>query len=448
MGEAITSSGSRPDHKAKAFVARQAIYCYGVRVFAYELRFRNNELSQAAFANGDRATAQVLLDTFINIGLDRVVGQHMAFVNVTRNFLLSDYCSLLPRDRVVLELMEDTIPDAPLLDSISELSKKGYLFALDDFLYSDWLRHLLEFADIVKLDVQALDREAIDKQVKLLRPFGVKLLAKRIESYEDYDYCRKLGFEYYQGLFFCKPQFVSEDKLPVNRMATLQLLAKLQDPKISVAEVEEAVAQDVALSYKLIQYVNSAMHALPQGIASIRHAIVLVGTRRICNWASLILYGHMEDKPRELMITALVRARMCQQLGLATDQKNAADQFFTVGLFSVLDALLDRSMANALELLPLAQDVKAALVDHQGLMGSALHCVMAYEVGDWDQAHCGHIAPETICESYVSAVEWTSGTIRELGFEPDLQVKESIQRKNKSEACFKQQFTDTQEQKI
>jgi hypothetical protein len=229
-------------------------------------------------------------------------------------------------------------------------------------------------------------------------------------------------------------------------MAALRLLAKLQDPNLTTEQLEETVSQDVALSYKLVRYVNSAIHALPNEVASIRHAIVLVGTRRISNWAGLILYGQMDDKPTELMITAIVRARMCQQLAMATKQTNV-EQFFTVGLFSVLDALLDRPMPDALEMLPLAPELKAALVDHQGAMGSALLCVMAYEQGDWERAESAGIPGEAIYEAYAGALEWTRQTMKELGMEPDLKPHESIRRRSQAKLSL-QQFADAQEHKI
>ena len=441
-----SSVGNPPAQIEKSFVARKAIYRDDLTVFAYELMFRNNELDQPAFTSGDQATAQVVLNTFMEIGLDRVVGPNLAFVSVTRNFLLSDYCLLLPKDRLVLQLPEDTIPDAPMLEAISKLWKEGYLFALDIVRYAEWLRPLLGFVDIVKIDVQAVTRDGMSKQVELLRPFEVKLLAKRVETHEDYEHCKSLGFNYYEGSFISKPQVVSGDKMPANRMAALRLLSKLQDPNLTTEQLEENVSQDVTLSYKLIRYVNSAIHALPNEVASIRHAIVLVGTRRISNGAGLILYGQMNDKPNELMITATVRARMCQQLALATNQGNS-EQFFTVGLFSVLDALLDRSMQDALEMLPLAPELKTALVEHQGPMGSALLCVTAYEVGDWDRAECAGIAPDTIYDAYVNALEWTRRTMQELGIEPDLRPHESIRRRSEAKINL-QKFADAQEDKI
>jgi EAL and modified HD-GYP domain-containing signal transduction protein len=430
----------------KAFVARKAIYRDDLTVFGYELMFRNSELDQPSFTAGDQATAQVVLNTFVEIGLEKVVGSSVAFIHVTRSFLLSDYCLLLPKDRLVLQLADDTIPDPPMLEAISRLWKEGYLFALDNVKYAEWLRPLLALVDVVKVDIQALGREAVGKQIELLRPFEVRLLAKNVESHDDFEYCRKLGFEFYEGPFISQPQVVHGDKMPANRMAALRLLAKLQDPNLTTDQLEETVSQDVALSYKLVRYVNSAIHALPNDVASIRHAIVLVGTRRISNWAGLILYGQMDDKPTELMITAIVRARMCQQLALATKQSNA-EQFFTVGLFSVLDALLDRPMPEALEKLPLAVELKAALVDHQGMMGSALLCVMAYEKGDWENAESAGIPGETIFEAYVNALDWTRQTMKELGLDADLKPQESIRRRSEAKLNL-QKFADTQEQKI
>ena len=398
----------------RALVGRQPIYRQGLEVFAYELLQRSSNLNEAAFTNGDQATAQVLLNAFLEIGLDRVVGSNLAFVNIPRNFLLSDYCSSLPKDRVVLEILEDSVPDQPLISSISKLSKKGYQIALDDFKYSEWFRPLLELTNIAKIDIQAQNRASLAKHIESLRQYDLKILAEKVETHEEFEFCRNLGFDYYQGYFFCKPNVVSGEKIPFNRLAALRLVAKLQDIDATLAEIEQTVGQDVAVSYKLLRYVNSATNAVKRRIESIRHAVTLVGTRRIRSWASLIMFAGMDDKPRELMITAIVRARMCEQLALAMRQQNV-EQFFTVGLFSVLDALLDHPMAEALELLPLAEEVHNAILDHAGLMGSALHCVLAYERSDWNEVVCRNLNHEDIRDAYLNSVDWTRAMMGELG---------------------------------
>lgn len=397
----------------KAFVGRQPIYRDGVDVFAYELLSRDSELNRAAFTDGDKATAQLLLNTFLDIGLEQVVGGHLAFVNVTRNFLLSDYSTALPKNRVVYEIGPDTLIDQILLSKLSQLRKGGYCIALDNFVYNEELRPLLEVANIVKLDVQALGRTLTAQHMRDLRSFGVKVLAQKVESHDEYQYCRDVGFDYYQGYFFCKPQVLSETKIPFNRLSTLNLLAKLQDPNVTINEVEHAVGQDLAISYRILRYLNSPMLAMPRKIESLRHAIALVGTRLISNWASLILLDAIEEKPRELMITSMVRAHMCQQLGAAMHQKNV-DQFFTVGLFSLLDALVDRPMADALEQLPLVDDVKDAILHQKGLMAQALDCVRAYEYCDWEHTTCGSLDEKSIREAFLRSVAWTRSAAHEL----------------------------------
>src|SRR5207253_6247766 len=183
---------------------------------------------------------------------------------------------------------------------------------------------IAEFTDIAKIDVQAENYEAVVRQFISLRQFDVKLLAENVETRDDYEFCRKLGFDFYQGFFFCKPDVATHKKIPFNRLSTLHLLAKLQDPDISPRDLERAVAQNLAITHKVLRYLNSPAVSFPKKIESIRHAVMLVGTRLLSHWASLAMLESIEDKPRELMVTAMVRANMCRKLGAALRQKNVA----------------------------------------------------------------------------------------------------------------------------
>lgn len=398
----------------KALVGRQPIYDDKMSLFAYELLYRHSDVEQFASAQGERETAQVLMNTVLDIGLNRVVGSHLAFVNMTRKFLMSEYCDALPRDRFVLEILRDDIPDTALLDAVTRLSEQGFRVALDDFGWGHEYRPLLELADIVKIDIRAFNRPELTDLRDSLREFRVKLLAEKVETPEEYELAKSLGFDYFQGFFFCRPQTLSETKTPVNRVATLRLLARLQDPAVEIAEIEKMTSQDVTISFNLLRFVNSAGSGVTRKVDSIRHAVALVGLHRIRTWASLIVFASMDDKPRELMVTAITRARMCELLAIKASWPDT-DQFFTVGLFSVLDALLDRPMKEALELLPLADEVQDALLEHIGTLGWALKCVQAYERADWDQVFCGNLSQDAIRDAYLEAVEWTRQTIEGLG---------------------------------
>ena len=383
-----------------------------MEVFGYELRSRNDELNRTASAK-DTAAAAALLSEFVEVGLEEVAGPLPGFVDVTRDFILRHHCSALPKNAVVLQVSANAPTDDTLLGELGKLSARGYSIALKNYLYADDVRPLTELAHIVKINIRGLDRPTIAAQVQALRPFNVKLLAEQVETYEDYEFCKNLGFDYFEGYFFCKPQKSHDLRLPPNRLSTMNLLSKLQDPEVSFDELEHAVGQDLAMSFRILRYLNSPINALPQRVDSIRHAISLVGTNLIRQWASVIWLESIEDKPRELMIMSMVRAHMTQQLGAAMSCKNV-DQFFTVGLLSLLDALLDRPMDKLLDHLPLIQPVKTALIERSGLMGTALSCVEAYERCDWDHTSCMNLDEKKIRQAYLNSVAWSRAVIHEL----------------------------------
>ncbi len=388
-------------------VGRQAIFDRDLQVVGYELLYRDSQMNAATFSDGDVVTARVMLNTFLEIGLEQMVGPHQAFINLTTRFLRDNLCDDLPRDRVVLEVLENIPMDEDVISAMGRLSAEGFTLALDDFEYEERLRPMVEHAHMVKLDVMALGPERLQQDVAILRQFPVKLLAEKIESQEIFESCKKLGFDYYQGYFFCKPKIIEGKGIPPNQMAILSLLSKLQNPETDMGEVEEIIKQDVSLSYKVLRYVNSAFFALPKKIDSIRQATCLVGLARLKTWGMLLVMAGLNEKPLELLLVALVRAKMSELVADAL-QEHELDEYFTVGLFSVLDALLDKSMTEVLSLVELSESAHAALVEQRGKLGKVLQCVMAYEVGDWDGVQELGLDLPTLQKSYFSAIAWMS----------------------------------------
>ncbi len=388
-------------------VGRQAIFDRDLQVVGYELLYRDSQMNAATFSDGDVVTARVMLNTFLEIGLEQMVGPHQAFINLTTRFLRENLCDDLPRDRVVLEVLENIPMDEDVISAMGRLSAEGFTLALDDFEYEERLRPMVEHAHMVKLDVMALGPERLQQDVAILRQFPVKLLAEKIESQEIFESCKKLGFDYYQGYFFCKPKIVEGKCIPPNQMAILSLLSKLQNPETDMGEVEEIIKQDVSLSYKVLRYVNSAFFALPKKIDSIRQATCLVGLARLKTWGMLLVMAGLNEKPLELLLVALVRAKMSELVADAL-QEHELDEYFTVGLFSVLDALLDKSMTEVLSMVELSESAHAALVEQRGKLGKVLQCVMAYEVGDWDGVQELGLDLPTLQKSYFSAMAWMS----------------------------------------
>lgn len=398
----------------EVFVGRQPIYTRQLDVFAYELLFRSGEVQQASFMDGNQATAHVLVTTFLEIGLDAVVGPHVgAFVNFTRDLLLHDYSLVLPPGRVVFEVLENVPVDVDLLEMLRRLAAQGYTIALDDFLYHDHLQPLVELADIVKLDVLATDRATLAAHVQLLRQYDVQLLAEKVETQEDFAYCKDLGFTYFQGYFLCRPDLVKGQRSPTSRLTLLTLLAKLHDPQVEFGELEALISRDASLSYKVLRMANAACYAQLQKIDSIHQALVRLGLTFLTTIVSLVCLANIDDKPHELLIIAMVRAKMCERLAQLTQQGNRAS-LFTVGLFSVLDALLDRPMSEILQALPLAEDLTQALLHHQGVLGATLHCVLAYERGQWDEVITCGMQHQVLVSAYLEAIAWANETSNDL----------------------------------
>jgi len=395
------------------YIARQPIYDRQLDVFAYELLFRNNRLNRAGIVDGDKATTDVIVNTFMEIGLNNIVEDRLAFINLTRSFFLDEHMITMPKDRVVLELLEDIDADERLIQSVRRLAAQGYRIALDDFIYHESLKPLVETASLVKIDVKALSDADIAAHVKQLRLYPLKLLAEKVETQAMFDYCMNLGFDYFQGYFFAQPKIITGRALPNNRLAILRLLGKLQDPSLPMEELEQLVSQDVALSFRLLKYVNSASLALPRKIQSIHQAVVLVGLQNIRNWSMLLSASLIDNKPIELVVTAMVRGRMAELIASTCDFENP-DTYFTVGLFSALDALMDNTMEEVLTQLPLAEDIVGALLHHRGRLGGVLECVLAYERGAWDSVRCAGMSINRISDCYLEALQWADHTRRQL----------------------------------
>ncbi|MEW6647515.1 MAG: HDOD domain-containing protein [Pseudomonadota bacterium] len=394
------------------YVGRQPICNRKLEVIGYELLYRGNSTNQAHVDDGDLATGEVILNTFLELGLENIAGRYPAFINVGRSFLVGDRPLPFSHKRVVLEVLEDVEPDAALLESLRRLARQGYIIALDDFVYRPELEPLLQLAHIVKCDVLGVDPAALAQRVQHLKQYKARLLAEKVETHEDYEYCKQLGFDYFQGYFFSKPKVVHGRARPANRLVLLNLMAELQHPDTDIDKLETLVAQDASLTYRLLRYANSPCVAIRRKVESLRRALVLIGTNTIKNWITLILFTRLDDKPRELVVTALVRARMCELLGAAR-RHDGLDRFFTVGLLSAMDAMMDQPMEEVLDELPLVEEVKTALRSRDGHLGHVLEQVLLYEWGAWDRL-CHDLDNLTYRQAYLDAVRWAGDSLATL----------------------------------
>jgi EAL and modified HD-GYP domain-containing signal transduction protein len=395
------------------FIARQPIYDRNNHLIGYELLYRASDTDVAEFSDGDLASSEVILNSFMNIGIDNLVGSSKAFINITEVFILNDSLTPMFENQTVLEVLEHIKPTEEVISGIRKLKEQGYQIALDDFKYSSAYDELLLLADYVKLDVISLSTTDIVQQIKQLEPFNIKIVAEKVETPEMYAFCKELDFDYFQGFHFCKPQVVKKKHIPANKLVVLNILEELEKPDYNFDDIEKALAHDAVLTFKLLRYVNSAAFAQRREIESIREALVLVGGDTIKKWVTLILMTQLMDgKPQALLITALVRARMCELV--ANSEGKGSEQMFTIGLLSLLEALMDMEMIDLLDELALSNSIKCALLDYEGDNGEILMNVILYEQGQWNKLIEHNVDAKSYFACYMDAVKWADSTVEAL----------------------------------
>jgi c-di-GMP phosphodiesterase len=409
MGPSSPASSPAPEPGRGApgdvLVARQPILDAQLKVVGYEVLYRANGGPSAQVEDAERATSSVIADAFGELGLERLVGPRPAFLNVTRDFLLAVRPLPFVPGRVVLELVEDQVVDDLLLAVLRDVVGHGFALALDDFVYDDSLEPLLELATIVKVDALELGpREALN-QLALLKERSVRTVAEKVETREEFALYRDAGFDLFQGYFYARPNIVRGQRVPAAQVDALATVAQLEATGGAFELLEDVIRRDLGLSYKLLRYVNSAFFGLPREVGSVREALTTLGSRTVKQWATVLaLAGASGAGGGELISTGLLRARMCEDL-FQGDDRTAAERCFTVGLFSVIDALLDTPMEQALAELPLVDEVRDALLHREGEAGRILAQVLAYERGEFDCVDCDDRLA-VIGQSYRGALEW------------------------------------------
>jgi len=394
----------------KILLARQPIYDTSLSVAAYELLFRPADPTAMGAWDGGKATSEVILHAFTEIGIQTVTGSLPAYVNFTRKWLL-ETPSFDPK-QVVIEVLEDIEFDDEVMAAISNLVSQGYKIALDDYVYDPKHKDVLRLASIVKLDVLENDKDTIAKWVTELRKFDLQLVAEKVETHEMMEYCKSLGFELFQGYFLCRPQLIKGSTLSASKVVVLRLLTELQNPDAEINDIEKMIAQDPTLTYKLLKVFSAAVYITPKKVDSIKRAITLLGLDKLKSWASVIAMSQMAEKPHALMMTALIRGKMCELLAEQFN-KSEADRYFTVGLFSTLDAFFDRTMEEVMQNIPLEDDIADAILSHKGQLGKVLQSVIAHEQAnwdniDWDTLNKLEITPDELEDAYITSIRWST----------------------------------------
>ena len=394
-----------------AYLARQPILNRDLQVYGYELLFRNGAENYFRPVDGDTATSSLISDAVHIHSLEKLTDGCKSFINFTRNALVQDLYTVLPEETTVVEVLESVELDDELLDACRRVKRLGYTLALDDYILEARFEPLLSMIDVLKVEFPALSERQQHTVIESAQRYGFKLLAEKVETPEQYEFARQLGYDYFQGYFFCKPQMLSARRLPESSIQCLRLLQLISESELDVDRVEALIRGDISLSYKLLRYLNSPVFRRQSPVQSVRHAITTLGQKPLQKWVSIIaIQGLSGQKSSELMSTCLIRARFCELLGEKVPDQVLSSECFIVGMFSLLDAMLDQPMTDILPELGLSDDMRLALQRLESPLLPVIELALAMETGDWSAINqltaSLSIVEAEVFRLYAESIEW------------------------------------------
>lgn len=417
-----TQSAQEPHASKAIFVARQPIFDVHEKVWAYELLFRKSgHASTADVAEDDLATASVIADGF-SLAFSGMSKNRKAFINFPQRLLLDDTVFALPREICVVEVLETITPSPEMVAALLNIKSHGYTLALDDYVGQPGYEDILRLADIVKVDVLGMEPLRLREVCADLRKYGCRLLAEKVEDRATYELTKQLGFSLFQGFFFSRPETMTGSKVPTPVIAKMRLLRALSGDDFDVRELTRIISSDPSVSYRLLNFINSAAFSLRAKIQSIGQALTLLGRQQIKQWFLAVIISDFDSsaKVQEAAYTSLQRARYLESMGkLHHSSMFRAETLFLLGLFSKLDVLLAQPMDKLLQSIPLDKDVEAALLSKPSPYWAWLSLVEDIEIGNWEDVFqfldARDLDQQISASNYAEAIVWTQTLLHMKG---------------------------------
>jgi EAL and modified HD-GYP domain-containing signal transduction protein len=395
-------------------LGRQAIYDASLNSRAYELFYRAAPERDALGADADRGTCSVVLSAFAELGLERVAGKKRIFLNVAHDVISGALPLPVSAELAVLQVRDYEHSAGELIPALRARRAEGYQIALDGFMLGPETLPLLDVADYLKFNVRHLGAGALAEQLELVRGRGHATVASKIDTSEQFNACVAAGCNYFQGRFLFRPQVLSHKRLPKSLKTVTVLLKRLRDPAVELVEIERIVKTDPALSVAVLGFFGSAAHALPQPVTSIVQAVNLIGLREFSKWITLVALTSAPHRPSELVLMALIRARVSE--ALARHVGADADAAFTMGLMSMLEALFERPLSELLEAMPVTAEIKLAVTERSGVLGGILADVLSREQDEVpaparpDAPVSARIDAGVLNRAWLDALDWAADT--------------------------------------
>lgn len=401
----------------EVFVGRQPIFDIHQELFGYELLNRTSKENVYLQTDGDMATLEVLKNSFLSIGMDKLADGKKCFINFTEKLILNDIPTYFDKEAIAVEILEDIIPSREILQACAKLKQLGYTIVLDDFVLKDENKAFLEYANIIKVDIIKSNIQDIGKILRELPNKDVKLLAEKVETREDFTIAKSLGFTLFQGYFFSKPVVINAKDVSstlINQQH-LYLLNKIDDPEPDIDEIAELVENDFSLTYKILRIVNSAAYHMRNKINSIKQAIMVLGLYELRKWVLLMaISDYKSAKDNETIKLSMCRAKFAESIGKLI-QRNISE-YFLLGLFSLIDTILERPMEEILVELPLTPAMQEALLGHKNEFTLILDLLSSLERGIsiTELSSILNIPEDVIYSQYVEAIGWADSLNRSI----------------------------------
>ena len=368
------------------FLARQPIFNIKKQVIAYEILYRQGvkNIYDEAY-DGDVATTTVVSDALVNFGIEGLTNGKKAFINFTKNLLMENLPLLIPEKSLTIEILETVDVDEKFVEKIQFLKSKGYTIALDDFVDDEKFDKIMPYVDIIKVDFLVLKSEGRKIVADKYKVRGIKLLAEKVETYKDFEEAVSLGYSFFQGFFFEKPVVCKSKGINVATFNYMEILKETVNDEPSFDKLSTIVKSDMSLTYKLLRLINSPAFYRSSEITSINHALTMLGLNEIRKWVTLIMLRDVSsEKPDEIIKVSLIRAIFSEQVSPYFGLEKREMESFLLGLFSLIDTIMEKPLFEVLEQLPLKDDVKGALMGVKNHFHDLLRLLKYYEKGNWD----------------------------------------------------------------
>ena len=403
----------------EVFVARQPIFNMYEQIVGYELLYRNKQENRFPHVDSDIATVDVLVNSFLSIGIDEVSQGKPAFINFTGNLILSTVFDYIEPTKVIVEILEDVKITPEIVGKIKELKQRGFQMALDDFILSEELaehEEVFDYIDYIKIDFLStplLKRMEIENEIKNKYPH-IKFLAEKVETRNQYEVAKYSGYVLFQGYFFEQPQVLSTTDVPPNVIQYLQILSLLREEEPDINILAENIERDISLTYKLLQLINHSNKRSKSKVRSVKQAVLLLGLTELRKWMYLLAMREARldiesDATKEIMVSSLFRAKICEKFAHYKFENNHSE-YFLIGLFSLIDALLERPLPTILQQLPFTEDIILTISGIDTYMTPYLNLSIALNKGQWSKVETIadelEIPYDIVMQYYEEVNEW------------------------------------------